>query len=120
MNVNLIVINAVAEKHMSRHHLKQIIMGTLFFAAMGWCGTKYPGWWRGPKKPDPEPWWKFAILSAIGIATGLISGLAFSNAIADQTIFAGQGMIASGLVAFGASNIVTGFASAFLESKEVR
>ena len=95
-------------------------MGTLFFAAMGMCGTKYPGWWRGPKKPDPEPWWKFAVLTAIGIVTGLVSGLVFNNAIADQAIFAGQGVIASGLLAFGASNVVTSLASTVLEGKEVR
>lgn len=95
-------------------------MGTIFFAAMGWCGTKYPGWWRGPKKPDPEPWWKFVVLSAIGIATGLISGLAFNNAIADQTLFAGQEIIASGLFGFAISNVVTGLASTLLEGKEVR
>lgn len=114
------VINAVAEKHMSRHHLKQIIMGTLFFAAMGWCGTKYPGWWRGPKKPDPEPWWKYAVLSVVGIVVGIISGSAFNNAIVNQTLFAGQEIIASGLLSFAVSNVVTGLTSTFLESKEVR
>lgn len=40
-----------------------------FAAMIGWCGTKWPGWWRGPHPhPDPEPWWDLAygILGAIG------------------------------------------------------
>lgn len=88
-------------------------METLFFAAMGWCGTKYPGWWRGPRPPhpDPEPWWKYAVLSIIGIGVGIASGSFFNNSIANETIFAGQGIIASGLFSFAASNIVTGLAS---------
>ncbi|MGH2665427.1 hypothetical protein [Flavobacterium sp.] len=93
-------------------------MGTLFFAAMGWCGTKYPGWWRGPRKPQPDPWkprpdpWKYLILVVLGVGIGVASGTVFNNAIENDTIFAGQGMIASGLFSFAASNIVTGLISA--------
>ena len=94
-------------------------MGTLFFAAMGWCGTKYPGWWRGPKRPQPEPWWKYAALSVVGITVGLVSGSAFSNAIVNQSLFTGQEIIASGLFSFAVSNVVTGITSTFLESKEI-
>ncbi|MGH2665426.1 hypothetical protein [Flavobacterium sp.] len=91
-------------------------MGTLFFAAMGLCGTKYPGWWRGPKKPDPEPWWKFAVISVIGIGIGIASGMFFNDAIANDSVFAGQGMIASGLFSFAASNVVTGLISMGMEA----
>ena len=87
-------------------------METLFFAAMGWCGTKYPGWWRGPRpQPDPEPWWKYAVLSIVGIGVGIAAGVFFNNSIANDTVFAGQEMIASGLFSFAASNIVTGLDS---------
>ena len=38
-----------------------------FAAMMGWCGTKWPGWWRGGPRPGPwpEPWW-IPVLGAIG------------------------------------------------------
>jgi len=91
-------------------------METAFFLAMGWCGTKYPGWWRELLKktpiPEPEPWW---IISTIGL--GLIAGLAggtiFSIITRESQYFSGQTAIASGLFAFGTANIVTGIASAF-------
>ena len=82
-------------------------MGTIFYLMMGWCGTKYPGWWRNPPKPEPEPWWKYSLNSGIGIAAGLLGGNLFNNAIANDALFSGQGIIASGLVAFAASGIVT-------------
>ncbi|TGD59820.1 hypothetical protein [Flavobacterium humi] len=95
-------------------------MGTLFFAAMGWCGTKYPGWWWGPKPPhpDPEPWWKYAVISIVGIGVGIAGGMFFNNSIANDTVFAGQGMIASGLFSLAASNIVTGIASIAMDSRK--
>ena len=41
-----------------------------FAAMMGWCGTKWPGWWRWPRPPhpDPEPLWRLVdgILGAVG------------------------------------------------------
>ncbi|WP_264941680.1 hypothetical protein [Sphingomonas caeni] len=40
-----------------------------FAAMMGMCGTKWPGWWRGPKKPQPDPWWWIEIV--IGAAAGI-------------------------------------------------
>lgn len=88
-------------------------MGTLLFALMGWCGTKWPGWWRGPKppQPDPEPWWRFGI-AALGIAAGIGGGLLFKDSFANDQFFAGQAAIASSLAAFGVANVVTGVASA--------
>ena len=33
----------------------------------GWCGTPYPGWWRGPRPPQPpDPWWLIKIASVAG------------------------------------------------------
>lgn len=96
-------------------------METIFFAAMGWCGTKYPGWWRGPHPhPDPEPWWRYLTFSVIGIIAGIASGMFFNNSIADNTVFAGQGIIASGLFSFAASNIVTGIASLGMNGKQAK
>ena len=43
------------------------------WAVGGWCGTRWPGWWRGPRPPhpDPEPWLTVQI---IGVVAGLIGG----------------------------------------------
>ena len=42
----------------------------------GWCGTPYPGWWRRPHPPDPEPWW---LSKVIGIVVGIAGGWAFTK-----------------------------------------
>lgn len=101
-------------------------MEILFFGVMGWCGTKYPGWWRGPKRPQPEPWrpqpqpWAYAVLTVIGITIGTISGLIFNDIIGNQSVFVGQELIASGLLSFATSNIVTGLVSPMMkERKEI-
>lgn len=45
-----------------------------FWALAGWCGTPYPGWWKGPRpKPDPEPWWAIKLIAVLG---GLLGGWA--------------------------------------------
>ena len=53
-------------------------MELAFAAMMGWCGTKWPGWWRGPRPPgpDPEPWWNIVggIVGAIG---GVVAWVVF-------------------------------------------
>ena len=84
-------------------------MGTIFYLMMGWCGTKYPGWWRNPNPPgpSPEPWRNYGVVTIIGILAGIVGGTLFSNAINNSTLFSGQGIIASGLVAFAASGIAT-------------
>lgn len=88
-------------------------MGTLLFALMGWCGTKYPGWWRGPKppNPDPEPWWRFGI-AGLGIAAGIGGGILFRNGLLEDQLFTGQVGIGAALGAFGVASLVTGIASA--------
>ncbi|MEO8515577.1 MAG: hypothetical protein ABI426_02480 [Flavobacterium sp.] len=105
-------------------------MGTLFFAALGWCGTKYPGWWRRPKptpdpdpvpwKPQPEPWVSYLAFSVIGIVAGIAGGTMFNDTIANDTVFAGHAIIASGMFGFAASAIVTGLASNMVKGKEVQ
>jgi len=90
-------------------------MGTLFYLAMGWCGTLYPGWWRRffkipPPPPDPEPWWYIATIG-LGLIAGLAGGTLFHGRITDDPVFAGQAAIASGLVAFASASIITGLAS---------
>lgn len=63
-------------------------MGTIFYLMMGWCGTKYPGWWRNPNPPGPypEPWRNYGVATIIGIV-GVVGGTLFSNAINDNTLF---------------------------------
>ena len=47
-------------------------------AMLGWCGTKWPGWWIGPRPPgpDPEPWWRL-IDGVIGAIGGVVAWIAF-------------------------------------------
>lgn len=94
-------------------------MGMLFYLAMGWCGTKFPGWWRFPvpPQPDPEPWRDFSILSVIGMIAGVAGGTLFNNAISQNALFARQEMIASGMFAFAVSGIVTGIGSVMMKGK---
>ncbi|KUJ60710.1 hypothetical protein AR687_16925 [Flavobacteriaceae bacterium CRH] len=93
-------------------------MGTLFYLAMGWCGTLYPGWWKRffkfpqPPPPDPEPWRHIGTIG-LGLIAGLAGGTLFHGRILDDQLFAGQAAIASGLVAFATASIVTGLASSF-------
>jgi len=57
-----------------------------FLAMMGWCGTKWPGWWRGPHPhPDPEPWWDLAY-GVIGAIGGVVAEAVFRPVIADGGI----------------------------------
>jgi len=63
----------------------------------GWCGTPYPGWWRGPRPPQPpDPWFAVKAASVIGgIAGGWLT----------QTIIPGD---------LGAVGVLTTFAGAFV------
>ena len=91
-------------------------METAFFLILGWCGTGYPGWILDllkkvpPPRPQPEPWWYIGIIG-LGLVAGVVGGHYFSDAIVENRFFAGQNAIASGLFAFGASNVVTGIAT---------
>ena len=46
-------------------------MEMAFAAMMGWCGTKWPGWWRGPRPPQPDPWWWIVSLAGVLVAGNL-------------------------------------------------
>jgi hypothetical protein len=49
----------------------------VMWGAVGWCGTPYPGWWRGPRPhPDPEPW---LVARIIGIVTGILGGWGYTQ-----------------------------------------
>ncbi|KQB39545.1 hypothetical protein [Flavobacterium aquidurense] len=91
-------------------------MATLFYLALGWCGTLYPGWWRRffkfptPPPPDPEPWWYLGRIG-LGLIAGLAGGTLFQARIIEDQFFAGQAAIASGLVAFASASIITGLAT---------
>lgn len=77
-----------------------------FAAMMGWCGTKWPGWWRGPHPhPDPEPWWDIAygVLGAIG-------GVVAVNVLAPQ-IHDGGFMATATTAFFGGTFVATAVAS---------
>jgi hypothetical protein len=46
------------------------------WGAVGWCGTPYPGWWRGPRDgPQPEPW---LVVKILGVMAGILGGWAFT------------------------------------------
>lgn len=66
-----------------------------FAFMMGWCGTKWPGWWRWPRPPipDPEPWWH--------LADGIIGGI---GGIAALVLFGpmldGEGLFTTAAVCF--------------------
>ncbi|HST35281.1 MAG TPA: hypothetical protein VLK25_01440 [Allosphingosinicella sp.] len=50
-----------------------------FAAMMGWCGTKWPGWWRGPRPPQPDPWWW--IVGLAGAAGGVLAVMVFQDVV---------------------------------------
>lgn len=52
-----------------------------FAAMVGWCGTPWPGWWRGPHKPQPDPWWW--IIHLVGAAAGIGALIVFKPILGD-------------------------------------
>jgi hypothetical protein len=68
-------------------------MGLLFAAMIGWCGTRWPGWfwwwwrhhWPRPPVPDPDPWpWYHDWLGGlIGAAGGVGAVIVFEPMIRD-------------------------------------
>lgn len=58
-----------------------------FLAMIGWCGTKWPGWWRGPRPPQPDPWWW--IVGIAGAVGGVIAATVFTPVIGNAGFFGG-------------------------------
>jgi uncharacterized membrane protein len=80
--------------------------------AFGWCGTKWPGWWRGPRGPNPpppDPWW----LSALGLVVGVAVGLVATRVGIREADFTLTDVAATGLIAFAVSGMVTDIARNF-------
>lgn len=63
-----------------------------FAAMMGMCGTLWPGWWKGPKKPQPDPWW--LVWMGLGAAGGLVATIVF------EPVLAGEGRLLFAATAF--------------------
>ena len=61
-------------------------MEMALWAMLGWCGTKWPGWWRGPRPPQPDPWWW--VVSVAGAIGGVIAVSVFQPVIGDAGFFA--------------------------------
>jgi hypothetical protein len=59
-------------------------MSALGIALIGWCGTKYPGWWRNPPSPDPEPWWRDSLFGLIGAGAAVVVNNALGGSLADM------------------------------------
>jgi hypothetical protein len=67
----------------------------VLWAFSGWCGTPWPGWWRGPHPhPDPDPW----LIRVVAIVGGILGGLAVGR-------FAPTGTVPDGAPAFVATMI---------------
>jgi len=81
-------------------------MEMALWAMIGWCGTKWPGWWRGPHPPQPDPWWW--IVSIAGAVGGAVAVTVFRPMLGDAgfvgaavTAFAGGVFLGSVLDAVG-------------------
>jgi hypothetical protein len=84
-------------------------MGGLGWALVGWCGTKYPGWWKGPKgPPEPEPWWRDVLFGVIGAGVAVAVSNSFGGGLATA------GLFAEGLIAFAAGAVSRDVAGAAL------
>lgn len=91
-------------------------MSLAFAAMMGWCGTKWPGWWRWPHPkpdPDPEPWWRDLLGGLIGAAGGIGAVTVFGPEITDAGLMGSAmtgffGGVFLGSVARGALGMARG------------
>lgn len=80
-------------------------MSAMMLALVGWCGTKYPGWWRNPPPPDPEPWWRSIFDGVIGAGAAVLVGNSLGVAVAD---FGLAGLVIAGFAAGAVSKDVVG------------
>ena len=80
-------------------------MGAVMWGLVGWCGTKYPGWWRNPPPPDPEPWWRSIFYGVIGAGAAILVGSAIGESLGD---FGLAGIVVAGFAAGAVSKDVVG------------
>lgn len=81
-------------------------MEMAFAAMMGWCGTKWPGWWRGPRPPgpDPEPWWSL-VDGVIGAIGGVVAWVVFGP------LFPESGLLGISVISFAGGVFLGSLAS---------
>ncbi len=89
-------------------------METLLFGAMGWCGTRYPGWWHhGPHRgtvelpQDPIP---VKILDLFSGVLAIAAGIGASHLF--KTALPGEGLAAYSLIAFAGGRVISDAAMA--------
>ena len=77
-----------------------------FAAMMGACGTLWPGWWRNPPPPDPEPWWRIVeiIVGAIG---GVVAWVVFGKMVGPDA-----SLVSASIVSFFGGVFLGGLAAA--------
>ena len=91
----------------------------LLSAAMGWCGTPYPGWWwylihrPHPPGPDPGPYRAFSdpMPGIFGIIGGVAAGYAVHNT------FPNESLVLVALAGFAGGRILLDIAGAFKKSR---
>lgn len=80
----------------------------VLWAGGGWCGTPWPGWWKGPHPPPgPEPW---PIARAAGIVGGILGGLLTQQIVGHETT--AMNVVATTFGAFVFSRVVSDIAGA--------
>jgi hypothetical protein len=93
-----------------------MLLVLLFSAAMGWCGTPYPGWWRRKKyPPPPPPDWFINFTSSdpmpgiiAGIAGGIAGGLIMNYAVSDNIAAVGLAALSGGRIVADIVNGIRG------------
>lgn len=56
------------------------LLSFVWWAGGGYCGTPYPGGWRGPTPPG-DPW---LVYKVIGVVVGIGGGWAFNQSFGPQ------------------------------------
>jgi len=95
----------------------------LLSAAMGWCGTPYPGWWWHiihrpvPPHPDPDAGPYRAFSDPMPGIFGIIGGIAAGYAV--HTVFPNESLVLIALCALAGGRILSDIGGAFIKTKRV-